>query len=386
MKRTKTVINRIVAAIVAVMLSIVLLPAVQVKASDFIDTSRKASLTVVYIDADNEVAPNVETHIYLVATVDANGKYTITDVFKDYFEDQNFFNNGNNYDLWKDCISYDEDDVTGSTQLEKYIDEKGAPEAGNGFSDSKGEIVFDNLVPGIYYVRCGEKEKGNYVHSFIDFIYPVPILEMNADNKIVVNYNPSASPKKSVVGVLVHCSIRKRWVDAGNANKRPESVTFNIFCDGELMETVTLSSENNWYYEWSQRGLHDYYVEEVSKGAGYKDGIQLIKVGDHDYEYLCTNTYQTSEEPPGDNPPGDNPPGDNPPGDNPPGDNPPEENPPFGANLLPEVLGAVRELPAVLGARRLPQTGQLWWPLPILVIAGVVMIIIGIRKNSKKSV
>ena len=52
---------------------------------------------------------------------------------------------------------------------------------------------------------------------------------------------------------------------------------------------------------------------------------------------------------------------------------------------LPEVLGAIRELPAVLGARRLPQTGQLWWPLPLLVIVGIVFIVKGIRKNNKNA-
>ena len=79
----------------------------------------------------------------------------------------------------------------------------------------------------------------------------------------------------------------------------------------------------------------------------------------------------------------------NPPPDNPPPDNPPPDNPPPGGGVLgairdlPQVLGAVRALPQVLGARRLPQTGQLWWPLPIIVIAGIFFIVKGIKKNAK---
>lgn len=53
------------------------------------------------------------------------------------------------------------------------------------------------------------------------------------------------------------------------------------------------------------------------------------------------------------------------------------------------VLGAVRDIvppvvPAVLGAQRLPQTGQLWWPVPILAIAGIAMVAAGSlrRKNA----
>ena len=38
------------------------------------------------------------------------------------------------------------------------------------------------------------------------------------------------------------------------------------------------------------------------------------------------------------------------------------------------VLGADRDPQAVLGATRLPQTGQLWWPVPILLIVGIILI------------
>ena len=139
------------------------------------------------------------------------------------------------------------------------------------------------------------------------------------------------------------------------------------------MEEVTLSSENDWHYEWGISGDHTFSVEEVNVASGYSSDIQVVQNG-HDFEYVCTNSF--NPPPPGDNPP---PPGDNPPGDNPPGDTPP------GIPDLPEVLGAIRDLPQVLGARRLPQTGQLWWPLPILVIAGVFLIVKGIRKNSKNA-
>lgn len=55
-------------------------------------------------------------------------------------------------------------------------------------------------------------------------------------------------------------------------------------------------------------------------------------------------------------PPGTNPPGRTPPGSNPPGSNPPS---------------------------RLPQTGQLWWPVPVLAGAGALFFVIGLvrRRN-----
>ena len=93
---------------------------------------------------------------------------------------------------------------------------------------------------------------------------------------------------------------------------------------------------------------------------------------------MLTNTYKPETPPPPPDTP--NPPPDTP---NPPPDTP--NNPPDtpGFPSLPEVLGAIRNLPEVLGARRLPQTGLLWWPIPLLVIVGVVLIVKGIRKNNK---
>ncbi len=127
-----------------------------------------------------------------------------------------------------------------------------------------------------------------------------------------------------------------------------------------------------WSYSWEDKPGYTWSFEESYTGdVSYNVSISGTVFGDGGVVvYTITNSYTPS------NPPGDNPP---PPGDNPPGDNPP------GTPDLPDVLGAIRDLPQVLGARRLPQTGQLWWPLPILVIAGVFLIVKGIRKNSKNA-
>ena len=104
--------------------------------------------------------------------------------------------------------------------------------------------------------------------------------------------------------------------------------------------------------------------------------------------YNVTAVPKTSlvpkDEPPGDNPPPpDNPPSDNPPGDNPPPETPP--TPPTPPEAPPEipsnrsVLGAMRPIGRVLGARRLPQTGQLWWPVPVMFAAGLILVLIGRR-------
>ncbi len=95
-------------------------------------------------------------------------------------------------------------------------------------------------------------------------------------------------------------------------------------------------------------------------------------------------TPPSETTPPGENPPGDNPPGDNPPGDTPgePGGN---DGDVLGAdrNKQGDVLGADRNKPKVEGVSRLPKTGQLWWPVPMLLVGGVGLTGLGISKKDK---
>ena len=337
-----------------------------------IDTSGAGSLTITHYSVDNELVENVVSHIYLVATIDEDGQYTITDTFKGAFSDEDFFNNGYDYDAWKSCVMYDS--ATDSDDLLSFIKTNNIAETANGVSDSSGKTVYSNLTLGVYYVLSDRLSVDGYTYFFANFVYPVPILEKSTDaGGFEINYNPTVSPKKSKTAntEVAHCHILKRWNDSGYESNRPAYVTFNIYCDGEFMEQVTLSAANNWYYEWNKEGLHTFTVEEVYAGSDYYGTITVYQDG-HDAEFICTNTYTPPSADDSDTPGTTT--------DDTPDDSDDSNIPSL--SDLPEVLGAVRDdVAAVLGARRLPQTGLLWWPLPILVIAGIVLIIKGIRKT-----
>ena len=364
----KKIYISIAAVIASFLLATILSCEISFAAGGAIDTSRQGSLTIAHISVDEEKMAGVVSHIYLVATIDENGKYTITDEFKGLFSNQDFFNNEFNYDSWKSCVDYD--NITDSDKLLDYIDQNSIAPTAESISDADGNTCYTGLTLGVYYVQSDKVKNEDYIHSFANFVYPVPLLEYD-DNagKIVANYTPSVLPKKSKAeNTDVHCHVRKVWNDSGNTDKRPSSVTFNIYSNGVLMETVTLSDENDWSFEWSEDGDHTYTIEEVSPGNGYTSSMVVYQDGHHFY-YTCTNTYNSPTPPP----------------DTPDTPGTPDTPDTPGIPDLPEVLGAIRDLPQVLGARRLPQTGQLWWPLPILVIAGVFMIVKGIRKNSKNA-
>ena len=375
MNKLKDIYIRISAIIVAALVALTAVPMQAVYAAPDaradIDLSRKGSLTLTHTSVDGDVMEGVTSHIYLVATIDENGRYTLTDAFKGCFEDPDFFNNDYSYDEWKSCVDYQSE--TDSDKLLEYIKANDITEAGSKVSGPDGKTCYTDLALGVYYVLSDKVVEEEFTHIFTNFVYPVPILEKQESSaQIVVNYDPSAAPKKARIEneVETHCHILKRWEDAGHEDKRPESVDFAIYCDDEFMRNVTLSNDNDWYYEWSQKGVHSYKVEEISAGEGYTGKIKISHEGTH-FWFTCTNTYKPQTPPPEP--------------EEPPTPQTPDEPSTPGIPDLPQVLGAVREMAAVLGARRLPQTGQLWWPLPILVLVGIVFIVKGIRKNNKNA-
>ena len=95
--------------------------------------------------------------------------------------------------------------------------------------------------------------------------------------------------------------------------------------------------------------------------------------GTHHEITVCPKPAQVSSTSPG----GGNPPGG---GGNPPGGGRRVTPPPPSEG---SVLGASRDEipPEVLGANRLPQTGQLWWPVPVLCIMGLGLIVSGVQRR-----
>ena len=95
--------------------------------------------------------------------------------------------------------------------------------------------------------------------------------------------------------------------------------------------------------------------------------------GTHHEITVCPKPAQVSSTSPG----GGNPPGG---GGNPPGGGRRVTPPPPSEG---SVLGASRDEipPEVLGANRLPQTGQLWWPVPVLCIMGLGLIVSGVHRR-----
>ena len=357
------------ALFLAVVLLVLSLP-VSVSARGKIDVTQPGDMTLIYqsYEAENsdKIIPitGVKISIYKVADIDENGQFKL---WNTYANIGNFpvtdINKINDQKTWKKMAS-----VIGG-----FIYQNNIWPTASLTTDNEGKVHFSGIDLGLYYVGPVTKSANDCIYSFDPFMVSVPGLDEN--DEWVNPVNAVVAQVKCKITTLpkdVSYEVLKVWDDAGYESNRPSSITVTLYCDGVEYKTVTLSAANNWRYTWRYMEGHTWTVSEHVTG---RYTVSLTTGGN---TFRITNKYNPPETPNTPYTPYTPYTPDTP---NTP-DTPTSTTP--GIPSIPEVLGAVRDnLPQVLGARRLPQTGQLWWPLPVLVIVGVLLIIRGIKKNKE---
>ena len=157
-------------------------------------------------------------------------------------------------------------------------------------TDTNGMANFTGLQTGLYLVLgvVAENEAGMY--QFRDFMVYLPTPQ--ADESFL--YDVEAKPKCSQFTPCNRYSIVKLWKDAGNKENRPNAVTVNIFKDGVLQETVTLSAENNWTYSWNvPDGQGIWTMAERDVPGEYE-----VLISAQETAFVITNTHGVQKPPP----------------------------------------------------------------------------------------
>lgn len=195
-------------------------------------------------------------------------------------------------------------------------------------ANASGLASYDALETGLYLVAAVSVPEG--VVQFDPFLIALP----QADEGIW-NYIVTANPKL-FFDTESNTSLRVRKVWEGDSGQHPQSVTVRLMNDNGVFDTVTLNAENEWSYRWeSLSDAEHWYVAEENVPAGY-----TVSYANNGAEYIIKNTKTTV---------------------------PPTSSPPD-------------------GSKKLYQTGQLNWPVPILAGGGMLLILLGlgIRGLGKK--
>lgn len=218
-----------------------------------------------------------------------------------------------------------------ASQLEVYTQVDNIEPYATASTNASGMFTVSKLHPGIYLV-CGDPvEKDGMLYSCVPTVVYVPVA--SEDNSAWV-YDVTVIPKYESIPFgsgddipTVDVKVLKVWEDNDNKVMRPNKVKVQLVGNGIVLDTVVLSEDNEWTYLWQGLdGSIRYSVTELEVPAYY-----TVSIKQEDITYIITNTSTISG---------------------------------------PGNTGSTTP--------SLPQTGLLWWPVPVLAAAGIAMIVIGL--------
>ncbi len=220
-----------------------LLP-VQVFAAGAIDTGRDVSLTVQYAH-DKAPVSGVQFDLYRVADVDAYAEFTLTGDFQNYPVQIN----GLTAETWK----------TLAETLSAYADRDTLTSLDSVKTDAKGMLTFpsqkSSLKPGLYLVVGRQLVQDGYTYTTEPFLVSLPNLDTESDTW---TYDVTVTPKHTQTenpptpdDRTVTRKVLKVWKDDVK-QFRPKEVIVQLLKDGAVYDTVTLNAANNWRYTWEK--------------------------------------------------------------------------------------------------------------------------------------
>ena len=188
-----------------------------------------------------------------------------------------------------------------------------------------GEASFEGLSLGVFVVYPQENSK----YTFNPYIVLLPYTANGTPS-----YKVSSAPKVEITEPgKFNIYVMKKWDDNNNAaKKRPDSIKVNLIKGKKIIASAKLSEANGWAYTFSNLSKKGKYSVKEKQVKNYKADYS----GDATNGFVITNTYKAQQ-----------------------------------------TEGS------------LPQTGQYWWPIILMAIAGTCFVLLGVyemgvKKNGKK--
>lgn len=311
----------------------------EVFAAESIDRNHEVSLTISYQKGETPLS-GAKFKLFRVADVDESGELTALKAFQNYF----VLIRGEDDDAWK----------TQAAALEGYVLRDQLSPSASGKTDSNGKLIFSTaehqLTPGLYLVVGERHKQGKWRYDAAPYFVQLPGLDEEKNEwrysvDTTAKYELSRIPEKEDSDTIDR-KVLKVWKDAGYETERPKEIVVQLLKNGKVYDTVTLNAGNNWSYKWYDLDADERWSVVEKEVKGY-----VVSVRRSGTTFVVTNT-RGLDRPSSDQPtkPGNS-----------------------GGNLS---VGN-----GTSGSSKIPQTGQLWWPVPILVCMGLLCFVIGIVKS-----
>lgn len=325
MKRCKKYISMLF-----LIMGVCLCLSLQTFAAERSDSNPENRLHLSYQD-EGKALSGAKFSLYLIATTDEYGELTLTDDFSKY------------------PIQIPSESDAGwnalASTLESYVLRDKVSSVDNSKTDQKGNLSFptgsNKLENGLYLVLGTRLTQGGYLYDAQPFLVMLPTADISLNAWIYdMNVNPKYDKRKAPVSpedAKITRKVLKIWKDDGNEEERPDEIVIHLLRDGKVYDTVYLSEKNQWRYIWKNLDAsHTWTVAEMEL-EDYS--VEIVREG---ITFVVTNTLKKS--------------------------------PSSHSNRL----GSEHHTSS---GTKLPQTGQLWWPVPFLFAVGMALVMMGVLQQ-----
>lgn len=298
-----------------------------------IDPAKKGSLT---IDYKYESMPISGAHfqIYYVASVTSDVHFTAEPQFIKY---KDCLDN-NTIESWKG-LAYA---MKGDAQADKLT------MLADKVTDAEGRFTLSGINTGLYLVVGVRRTIDGYTYIAEPTLVCVPSFDKVKEEW---NYGVTIMPKKDRSENPSEDDPKDRnitrkvlisWDDSGDTSKRPKSINIRLLRNGEIYDNVTVTAENSWRYVWDNLPAYDENNEKIEWSISELEvpNYNLVGITQNGITFVVVNQRKASPSPTPKPYPGPSP--------------------------------------------YLPQTGQLWWPVPVLLCLGLVLLVVGIVLRRKE--
>lgn len=294
--------------------------------SEKIDIENEPALFVEFFDGEKPLS-GAKFDLFMIADIDEFGNYHP----KAGFEKFDITTIGKNIEKWREL----------ALTLEGYVFGEKISPVDSAVTDENGIAFFpqqsEHFVCGVYLLVGQPHTQDGFVYQAESAIVQLPMPSSENGNW---NYDVTVKPKYSFApeiepDEIISRKVLKIWDDKGFESKRPKEIEVCLFCDGKLFDTVKLSAENNWRYIW--KNLEENHRWNVTEKIPEGYTVKITKEG---ITFVITNTVEKGTPPP-------------------------------------------PQIPEKPDEPKLPQTGQLWWPVPVLFAVGTVFVALGVLRKRR---
>lgn len=306
-------LNKVLLFLALFLLASAVLSPLSVCAVEPIETQRECELIIEFVHNGRPVE-GISVSIYRFADVSANGDVTLCGKFADYPIDISGDSAQKHHALAQTLNVFAKKD-----QLKPDVQTK---------IDEYGFATVKNLRPGMFLIASERYEDEDGVFFLSPSIVSIPAkLSEEGEWLYSVRILPKCTYRSDGRPAVIEKKVQKIWRDEGCEADRPNSIEVALLRNGRVYQTVKLHAMNGWSYSWKNLSAKDEWLLAEMHPEGY-----MVMISD---DGKVTSIYNTREP------------------QTPPPDQPPPEEP------------------------DIPDTGMLWWPLPVLAVLGVVLILAG---------